>query len=195
MAHCTYQPTIGSAGVLGDRRAVTLVELLVVLAVSMILLASASAMYVSSRKAGDLSGDTMKVQKLIATARSYAISSPDRFYQATFWPAGSAFWIDEIDTATKVLRPKIVAPEPLSDQVVMAAVSGRAIREKLSDGTEVFHVRFYPDGSSDDGSVYLIRKDRKEADPAGHNYQQIKIYGPTARTRLFKDKDLGPPTP
>lgn len=201
MVHRTYQSSTGLAGVRRDRRAVTLIELLVVLAVALILLGSASSFYVSSRKAGDLSGDIMKVQKLIATARSYAISSPDRYYQATFWLEGSAFrpkgspslfWIDEIQPTdpllpavpTTVLRPQIVTPEPVSEQVVLFAVKG-GIADPVH-GT--IQIRFFPDGSCDDASVYLIRR---EADRAGYNYQQIKIYHPTALTRL-KANQLAP---
>jgi prepilin-type N-terminal cleavage/methylation domain-containing protein len=212
MVHRTYQSTTDSADALQlaarrplrapGRRAVTLVELLVVLAVALILLGSASSFYVSSRKAGDLSGDIMKVQKLIATARSFAISSPDRYYQATFWLAGSPtrpqgpslFWIDEIQptdplvpaTPTTVLRPQIVTPEPVSEQVVLFAVKGGTADPV--HGT--IQIRFFPDGSCDDASVYLIRR---EADRAGANYQQIKIYHPTALTKLFKDQNQ--PTP
>ena len=197
MAHSPTQSPAGLAGRLRAGRAVTLVELLVVLTIGTILLLGASGLYFDSRKAGDLSGDIMKIQKVLATARSYAINSPDRHYQATFWIERSSFWIDEIqpsqpaDTATTVLRAKIVTPESLSEQVVLADVRGGVVNT-LSDGTKAVQVRFFSDGTSDDGALYVVRR---EAAATGNHYQKIRIYGPTGRTRLFADQPQPTPAP
>ena len=59
------------------------------------------------------------------------------------------------------------------------------LRELVVAGLEFSARSCHADGSCDDSSVYLIRR---EADSTGSNYQKIRLYGPTARTAVFKDQ-------
>ena len=188
----------------GSRAGVTITEMLVVMMLVGILTVASTTIYVNARKQDDLAGEARKIQKAMATARSYAISSEDHYFQITFWndrpwrPRGYGYWywIDEIAacdlsdavTPTTVTRAKIVTPESLNIQLAFPHDLVSDPHPRITGGVadpslNTIAFRFCPDGTSDDGAIALIRREANPEDSSA--YQRVRLYGPTARSRVF----------
>ncbi len=175
------------------RRAVTLVETIVVLAIISILAGLSISMFVMSNRQGAIASDAAKIEKAMATARSYAITSGTRCYQVTIWSDQKQFWIDEIDasdpndrqTSASVAQPQIVSPESIQNNVQFAKFEGGVSYTVSKNGTthQMRAYRFFPDGASDDGAIYLRHDDAKVGNQPV--YYRIRLYGPTARPAIF----------
>jgi Tfp pilus assembly protein FimT len=165
----------------------------VVLAIIAVLAGLSITMFVMSSRQSAIESDAAKIEKAMATARSYAITSGTRCYQVTVWPDQKQFWIDEIDasdpndhlTGTSVARPQIVSPESIQANVQFDKFEG-GVPYSLSANGKTYSVRayrFFPDGASDDGAIYLRHDDAKVGNQPV--YYRIRLYGPTARPAIF----------
>ena len=170
------------------RRGVTATELLVVMMLLGILGVLSISLFTPSRKHTNIHGEALKINKIFSLARSYAVSSDEKYYQATFWLDNPSYWVDEIEasdptdfkTVPKVLKRQITTPEKVFEQVRIAQFAGGVHDPELN----TMSYRFFPDGTSDEGSVFLLRV---EADPSGSSYHKVKLYGPTSRSEVFED--------
>jgi prepilin-type N-terminal cleavage/methylation domain-containing protein len=175
------------------RRAVTLVEMIVVLAIIAALTGVSISMFVISNRQSAIASDATKIEKAMATARSDAIRSGTRCFQVTIWADEKQFWIDGIDasdpndrqTSPNVAQAQIVSPESLQAAVQFDKFEGGVPYTVSANGKtyQLRAYRFFPDGTSDDGAVYLRHDDAS----AGSQpvYYRIRLYGPTARPAIF----------
>lgn len=170
------------------RRGATATELLVVLMLLGILGTMSFTVFTTERKHNDTDSAASKIAALFGAARAHAISSEELHYQVTFWQTTPSYWIDEIEPSDPrdfvnvpaVVRSKIVTPEKLNNQIVITNFIG-GIRNPVLNTVSF---RFFPDGTSDEGTVFLLRR---EADPLGSNYFKVKLYGPTAKAGVFEN--------
>ncbi|MCX7018949.1 MAG: prepilin-type N-terminal cleavage/methylation domain-containing protein [bacterium] len=195
------------------RAGFTLLELMVVIVMIMILTLMAIGSYANFRKSRRIRSAAENVNSAFVAARSYAIAN-DKWYRVVFQlknpqtgAAQYAVWIDEIQRNTSrppnpanatindgVTRPKITTPEFLPEAV---AVTGAVINNGVdpvftltSDGNNYFLVRFMPDGSSDQASIYLWDTQSPSATPLTpppHSYYTVKLYAPTARSHIYPE--------
>jgi Tfp pilus assembly protein FimT len=170
-----------------------MMEMIVVIAIISVLTGLSISMFVISNRQSAIASDAAKIEKAMATARSEAIRSGSGCYQVTIWADEKQFWIDGIDasdphdqqTSASVAQPQIVAPESLQASVEFAKFEGGVPYTITKDGKtyQLRGYRFFPDGASDDGAVYLRHADAK----AGNQpvYYRVRLYGPTARSAIF----------
>lgn len=162
-------------------RAFTTVELLVV-ALILILLATISLTSLSGRGQLDpKSSEARKISHLLGTARSYALAE-NGYFRVVIWLDQPSYWIDEVDSSGNVIKPKIITPEPLDENVVIPEV---LVDSVVRTGGEVA-IRFTPQGSSSEASIYLIRRGADQTDPA--LYHTVRLYGPTGRANILKNQ-------
>lgn len=164
-------------------RAATLIELIVVLLVVVILSAGSITLWARYHRDAQMDGEARKIDKLLATTRAMAMGE-SAYYRATFWPADMSYWIDETDAGGNVLRPKVLSPERMSRQVEIDQLIGGV----LTTSGNTVSLRFYPDGTSDNATIYIIEKDADHSDDT--QYYTIKLYGPTGRTAIFANDKI-----
>ena len=169
-------------------RGATATELLVVLMFISVLGAMSIASFLKSRKETDIAKEAWKIDKNFATARSYAALSEDRYFQVTFWLTAPSYWIDEIEisdptdftTVPALVQRQITTPEKIHHQLEITDFVGGIPDPE----TNTRSFRFFPDGTSDEATIFLLRK---EDSPSGGNYYKVKLYGPTAKATVFEN--------
>ncbi|MBN1865684.1 hypothetical protein JW916_00175 [Candidatus Sumerlaeota bacterium] len=166
-------------------RAVTALELATILLIILILTSLSAIGYRRYLDTSVVAVESQKIRKAFATARSWGISQND-YYRVVFSFDDRSYWIDQTDAAGNTVRPKVVTPEPIHQDVAIEEL--RIGSTSYSSG--VRNVRFFPDGRSDEAAVYLVREAllRPPNTPAPTDYYTIRLYGPTARANIFENQ-------
>jgi prepilin-type N-terminal cleavage/methylation domain-containing protein len=184
-----------------NRRAFTLVELMVVFAITAILTLIAVGSYASFRKSRQIRSAAESVNSVFVAARSYAIAT-GQWHRVVFQfknLAGAeqySYWVDEIDPFTSAVpnpaipeparKAKITTPDVMQEQVKISGIKIDPYPTEFAHPADTYVVvRFFPDGTSDMTSVYLLPIG---ADPAQDvNYYTVKVYSPTGKSKIIPD--------
>jgi len=158
--------------------AFTAIELLVVLLILVLLATISLTSFAGRNRQSQLAAEARKIQRLLDTARSYALSENGHF-QAVIWLDRPSYWIDEIDSSGTVTRPKIVTPEPVDEgvQITDILVNSDVYR------SGIVAIRFFPQGNSNDATIHLVS--RGASTSAAKSSHTVKLYGPTGRSDIF----------
>ena len=120
-----------------------------------------------------------------SSARTFAIAQ-NAVYSVQINLNFNNFWIDETNELGQTLLAKVVRPEPIGDQVEIDSIFFGSTR--INNTQSSIPVRFLPDGSSDDVTVYLRLAAADSTNPA--NIYTIRLYGPTGLSRIFENQRL-----
>lgn len=172
----------------GSRRALSALEMIVVLLIVVLLGTTAYFYYAQFQQRDVLEADAMRIQKMLGTARSQAVTDGETC-QVGFDIVQETFWLEREVAPNQ--RQAIIAPAPMNDFVNVheVDVSTGSAPPPSTPNADTRYIRFYPDGSSEDARIYLIRAE--EGDPAAapdEAFYTVKLYGPTAKPRIF-DKE------
>jgi prepilin-type N-terminal cleavage/methylation domain-containing protein len=164
-----------------DRRGFTITELISVLVIVVVLSTISLASFSAYNRLSMVSTTSQMLLRTLAAARSYAVAN-NGYYQVTLDLDGGAFWIDETDSSGNITVPKVITPNEIDDRVVLDSATIDS-----SDATSgIARLRFYPNGSSVDAYVYIIRRGANIS--SGTEYWTIRLYGPTARAVIFQNQ-------
>jgi prepilin-type N-terminal cleavage/methylation domain-containing protein len=160
------------------RRGFTLLETLTVVAIIGILTSFAILVYSNHRRGLRAQTSAQQIESLFTTARALAINQNAHF-RAVLDLDTSGMWIDRTDQDGQVVTPKVVTPENWSfyTTVVDVTVDG------TSSTAGVVPIRFRPNGSSQSARILLASEGGDST--GGEDLFTIKLYGPTARSRIF----------
>lgn len=160
------------------KHAFTATEMLVVLLIIVVLSAISLSVFVTQRKGSVMASETQKLRMLMNTARSYALGR-NGYFQVAVNMDRPSYWLDEVDSAGQVIRPKVVTSEAVDPEILIPEIKVDSV--SYTQGLVV--LRFNPNGTSNEASVYMIRA---EADKTkATNFTTIKLYAPTARIDTF----------
>jgi prepilin-type N-terminal cleavage/methylation domain-containing protein len=181
----------------------TLIELIVVFAITAVLSLIAVGTYANFRKNRQIRSAAESINSVFVAARSYAIAT-GQWHRVVFQmenPSTSAeqysFWVDQIDPFTSLdpapsvpepaVKPKITTPDFLPERVRISDIEINTTSTTYQYPADPFVIgRFFPDGSSDMITVHLLQKD---SDPnVDSNYFTIKVYPPTGQAKIFPDE-------
>jgi prepilin-type N-terminal cleavage/methylation domain-containing protein len=160
------------------KRAFTATEMLVVLLILSILATISLSIFATQRKGSVISSEAQKLRMLMTTARSYALARNGYFRVAINMDRPSC-WLDEVDSAGLVIKPKVVTSEPINEEIRIPEIKVDSSSHK--GGLVV--LQFNPNGTSNEASIYLIRAEADRTKPA--NFTTLKLYAPTARVDTF----------
>jgi prepilin-type N-terminal cleavage/methylation domain-containing protein len=163
------------------RRAFTAVELVVVLMILVTLASIAFGLYAQSQKNSVVASEAAKIKKLCVFARSNAIRNAIET-RAVFWLDKPSYWADQGSEADGNLKTQIITPERVDALARVVSVDNGTTATPATSG--VATIAFYPDGSSDNSTIYLIHSEANPADP--REFYTIKIYGPTGKAHIFE---------
>lgn len=169
-------------------RAITLLELLTVLCIAAVLATLVVATFFRSHQVSLLDNEARKFQSILSLARSKAISE-NTHYQFGYWVDTPSYWLDRLTPdGMAVDQAQIVTPEPLSDRIDVSFSFETALGSPAARPPGVIVMHFKSNGSSDTGSIWLIRKTADKNDPS--EYYTIKLYGPTGRAKIFANQKI-----
>lgn len=192
-----------------------MVELLVVLAVILFVSLTAVTGYANLRRSRSVRQAAEAIQAVFVSARAYAITT-NGYYRVVFQmqdPATGAeqttFWIDEIyrntnldpspsavDVTRDVKTAKITTPERLPEGVSLAELlitpsvthAGNGVPTPVLPTSDSYAViRFFPEGSSDEATVRLIREGGSTAATNPQAYT-VRLAAPTAKPRIISEE-------
>lgn len=187
----------------------SVIELLVVLAIIAIASVVVVGSYSNFRKGRRIQSGAAMINTLFATARSYAIST-NQHYRVVLQmrnPMTQAeeyvLWIDQVYSDVQeapnpsllapAQKPKVTTPETLAQGLRIADATVNVVRPGQTATNQTMQystnnyavIHFAPDGTSDGATVHLIDA---ESDPAvSTNYHTIKLYQPTASSKIYAD--------
>lgn len=190
------------------RRAITLLEILVVVSIVVVLTSLAMLQYRSTRQAMRLNNGAMDLKSTFQVARSLAISNEDgNFYGVTLSPANGSFWVDELRAETSgtltvftVSKPKVTSPRELPDLVRFEEIrilhnADPVLSDNSSetfnfpfDNTSFPTILFSPSGTSDYAVIQLIQE-ISDVDNA-QNFYSVKLFSSTATAKVFANQKL-----
>lgn len=183
------------------RRAFTLVELMVVFAITAILTLLTVGGYANFRKNRQIRSGAESVNSVFVAARSYAIAT-GQWHRVVFQfrnPDGReqySYWVDEIDPFTNstpnpgvpepARRAKVTTPDVLPEQVRITDIKVDPYATEFSYPTNTYVVvRFFPDGTSDNVAVHLLGLNGDPNNDA--HYYTVKVYAPTGKSKIIAD--------
>lgn len=161
----------------------TLLEIMTVVVIMALLATMAIAVYSNQRRALRSRLSAKQIETLFSTARTLSINQNAHF-QAVLDLATSGLWIDQVDADGSPVSYKITTPETMSSyvQVVDVSVNGTA----YTGG--VVRIHFRPNGTSESARIVLLNEGGDSRGPG--EYYTIKLYGPTARSRIYPGERL-----
>jgi hypothetical protein len=166
----------------------------------MILSVLAVGSYSAMKQRRNLRTAAESFNSALVTARSYAVSRNEwhrlviQFRDPVTVAESGVYWIDEVapgsnstpnpGTPEVPVRPKITTPQnlPLGVHFLDASIGGTTF---TATANNFVIIRFFPNGSSDEADVRLY-----EDSVAGNRptpIQTVKLYGATAKSRIFGD--------
>lgn len=163
-----------------NRRAYSLIELLIVLAILSIFSTLAVLSYGTYRKSLRLKSAAREINTLFSTARNLAIEQ-NSYFQATIDISNRRIWVDKINYLSNISEPKITTPKQLNDFVTITDVTVNS----RTDTSGVAHIVFRPNATSDYATVHLIRE--SDDTTVEENYYTIRVYSSTAKSRIYPD--------
>ena len=138
-----------------------------------------------------------RIAHTYSMARSMAIARNGTF-TVKFDRKQDNWWIDETTAAGDLLFARVDSTEKLGEKVRITNIQFGLPQE---DGEDIFidnpvvgdqvAVRFFPDGSSDQVSVYLKPVERLDENNPADTYT-VRLYGPTGQSRVFPGEERAP---
>ena len=126
-----------------------------------------------------------RINHAFSSARAFAIAQ-NAIYSVQLDLEHGNFWIDETDGLGNPVVPKVVRPEPFDEKVQIESVLFGLNPADPSQGP--IPIRFLPDGSSDDVTIYLKLLEATGDDP--RQIQTVRLYGPTGMSKVFENVRL-----
>lgn len=165
------------------RRGFSLAELLVVIVIVGFASSMAILSYSQFRQAQNVRSEADKIKALLVNARTRAIAEGDPV-QVVFDLTNQAMWVDDLEEGTRaVIRPKVIAPEAVNEQVVLEAVQVGGDPEVTDD---LAYAIFDATGTNPFITIILRRADD---DPSiDENYTSIQLYPSSAEPKIWPNE-------
>lgn len=176
MAHAVAR-TFRLCRVGGRVSAFSTLEVLAAIVVSLILASIGLASMRLYQVELPISGSGNRLCYAFSTARTMAISRNSTF-AVVINTDYSNFWINELDSNGNTVAAKVVTPETIDPRVAIAEIIPAPTTSEA-----IF--KFFPDGHSDNGAVYLKLKSRLASLNTG-DFTTVRVYGPTGQSRVFE---------
>jgi len=160
----------------------SLVELLVVIAILTIFSTFAIVSYGSYRQTLWLKNSAREIESVLNSARTMAINQNAHF-EVVYGFANNQYWIDLVDSNQNILKPKIVTPITMNENVQMKEIR---IGTSTIYSSGLARVHFYPTGRCDYARFYLIKKGDDES--SAINYWTVLTYPSTGYPHTFPNQ-------
>jgi prepilin-type N-terminal cleavage/methylation domain-containing protein len=160
------------------RKGYSLLEIIIVLSILAIFSTFAVLSYSTYRHHVRISNSAQEILSTLSTARTFAINQ-NSYFEVVIDISGQQFWINEVNSSRRTIRPKIVSPKSLNEFVRVTDVKVNALRRLAGEA----RILFRPNSTSDQASIHLLRQND---DPGiEENYYTIKLYASTAQSHIL----------
>lgn len=160
------------------RRGFTIAEVLVVLVIISFASTVSLLAYSNYRKAATVRSAAEMIKRTMVDARYRAIANGTPS-QVVFDLTNQAFWVDVLDTDGSILKPKVIQPEPIGEEVVLESVQIQSTTYSSGQRSVIFQA----DGTNPLAKVIL----RREADDPNldESYYTVQIYPSSAEPHIW----------
>jgi prepilin-type N-terminal cleavage/methylation domain-containing protein len=160
------------------RKAYSLLEIIVVLVILAVFSTFAVISYSTYREHARINNSAQEILSSLSTARTLAINQ-NSYYEVVIDITGRQFWINEVDSLRRVVRPKVISPKTLNDFINITDVKRNGVSRFAGES----HILVRPNSTSDQASIHLIREQDNPA--IEENYYTVKVYASTAQSQIL----------
>lgn len=172
----------GSRHPVKSQRAVSLVELLIVVVILLIFSTLTVVSYHNMTRGLAARSQANEFNAAFVLARELAITNSTPHRVVLDQPRRQ-FWIDRLDQMGNVIRPKVSGVERYLDE---ARVTQVTVNTAVVPPTEQASIVFRPDGSSDRAALQITRQGADLTDST--EFFTIILYPPTATARIYNER-------
>ena len=163
------------------RRGFSALEIVIVLVILSIFSSFAILSYSSYKKQARVKHAAQAVNSTLTTARTLAINQNADF-QVQIDISGRHFWIDQLDSRGRIVKPKVTGSNWLPEGSLFTDVTMGGVTYNSGRVAIVFDA----DGSAEYATIHLIGENMDASQPS--NYFSIRIYPSTGLTHIYKNQ-------
>lgn len=171
------------------RRGFTVLELMTAVLIALIVGSVATAGFFIYEKQMPLDQTGRRLTYFFSLARSHAVGQNAPF-AFQFDPENSIFWLDCVDDSGNITVPKVQRPEKIDEKVEVFSMYSGSTEIYASGDEDTLTTTFYSDGSCDDLRILIKLKGTDET--VAENVHTIRLYGPTAQSKVFEHQIMIP---